>query len=115
MKHLNNFENFNESKLSRLVAGAMITASTLLPTMARANEDDSVKVKTTRTEILVQKEGEDTAKFKIFLFDKNGTMVRQAIDTNELPIQSINNGEYQLNIIDEHEKKYMFRVKIENY
>lgn len=117
MKHLNNYGNFKEGKLSKLVAGAMVSASTLLPTMAKANQDDSVKIKTTKTEILVQTDDEDMynpSKFKIFLFDKNGNMIRSAIDASELPIQNIKDGEYQLNIITDDNKKYMFRVKIEN-
>jgi hypothetical protein len=115
MNHIQNFETYNESRLSNIIGGSLLVISTLgSPSVARAM-DDSLKVSWSKDRVDVKKEGDDSAKFNLFLFRRSGEMIRSQIDTNIMTLANLENGSYFLEVTDEDTKKhYRFPVKVEN-
>jgi hypothetical protein len=115
MNHIQNFETFNESRLSNIIGGSLLVISSLgSPSTAKAM-DDSLKVSWYKDRVDVKKEGSDSAKFNLFLFRRDGQMVRSQVDTNVMLLSNLDSGSYFLEVSDEENKKhYRFPVKVEN-
>lgn len=115
MNHLQKFQSFNESRLSNIIGGTLLVISSLGQSSEAKAMDDSLKVSWTKDRVDVRKEGSDSAKFNLFLFKRDGEMIRSQIDTNGMSISNLDSGMYYLEISDEENKKhYGFPVKVEN-
>lgn len=122
MKHI---RSFKESKLSQLAGGMAVSAISMLPkisiaaptpvTTIHVNVTDTVKIVAGRGEISVVREGDESATFKMFLFNRRGEMVRHELDSNKIQVDNLDHGEYQLNVIDQNNEKHTFTVKLEDF
>jgi len=63
--------------------------------------------------ININKIGNETIKFNLFLFGKDGHLVKSCMDTNQIYVNDITNGEYVLVIIEDN-KPYRFFINVEN-
>ena len=114
--YIQNFNSFNESRLSNIIGGSLIVLNSLGNPVEAKAMDDSLKIVATKEMVSVSKKDNDTMKFNLFLFKKDGEMVRSQISSNIMIISNLDSGSYFLEISDEENKKhYRFAVKVERW
>ena len=76
---------------------------------------DSVNIypKPAKNVINITKIGCDSPIFNIFLFKHDGHMVKSSLDTDQMYVSDVNNGEYVLEIFDDR-NRYRFYIHVEN-
>lgn len=77
------------------------------------NDSLIIYPKPAKNVINITKIGNDTLKFNLFLFRNDGHMVKSSLETNQIYVNDITNGEYILEIFDD-KHHYRFVIHVEN-
>jgi hypothetical protein len=92
----------------------MITTLASLNLLAQ-NNDDSILIypKPIKNILNISKLGNDTFKFNIFLYNKNGYQLKSAYYDNKLNVNDLPSGDYVLELRDNNQF-YRYFILIEN-